>query len=51
MVGHLTMGMAVEMPTPFQDPRPCPARVVTEEDALPVVGDFQLLCRRLVPPE
>lgn len=45
------MGMAVEMPGAFQDPGPRPARVMTEENTLALVGDFQLLRRRLVPLE
>lgn len=43
------MGMAVEMPGAFQDSGPGPAWVVTEKNSLALVGDFQLLRRRLVP--
>jgi hypothetical protein len=50
-VGHLTMGMAVKVPSAFQESRPRPAWVVAEEHTLALVGDFQLLRRRLVPSE
>src|SRR5690606_9670449 len=49
IVGHLPVGMAVEMPGSLQYPGPRPAWVMAEENTLTPVGDFQLLRRWLVP--